>query len=174
MNDWFDEMYDEFLGDEFPDETFSEEMEIPDVDWAEDLEQIDNPEILEKEINAAEKIIERENDLEERLDSGEINEDQYLNEYEFWIKDSKRKATTRSGLEAVGMTYDDLGDLSEDWDILISGTPEIAQLKDQLKSTIDSIGSEAAQELADNMLEEGRLSKSTHDTITRQVRLNDK
>jgi len=172
--DWFDDMLDEFFETDFSDETIPEDLEIPDVEWADEIEQIDNPKIKEREIEAAEKILDKEENLEKKLEDGDIDENQYLNEYEFGIQNSKRKATTRTGLESVDITYDDLGDITEDMDILISGTPEIADMKEQLKSTIDSIGSEAAQELADDMLEEGRLSKSTHDTITRQVRLNDK
>jgi len=54
-----------------------------------------------------------------------INEKRFLNEYGFGIKNSKKRATTRTGLKSVGITYDDLGDLSEDWDIPVSGTPNI-------------------------------------------------
>ena len=188
--DDFGEIPDEYPEGEFIDEPWDlpdqyyeqwrdeiksrEEVEIPDVAWAEDIENIENLEIQKKEIEAAERIIDQESDLKEKLESGKITDNQYLNEYEFGISDAKRKATTRSALESAGLTYDDLGDISEDWDILVSGSPELAQQKNQLRNTIDTLGPEDAQDLADRMLEEGKLSQNTWETITRQVRLSEK
>jgi hypothetical protein len=160
--------------EEWRDEIRSQkEVEIPEVDWAEDIENIDNLEIQQKEIEAAEKILDQESDLKEKLESGKITENQYLNEYEFGIRNAKRKATTRSALESAGLTYDDLGDVSEDWDFLVSGSPDLAQIKDQLRNTIDTLGPEQAQALADRMLAEGKLSQNTWETISRQVRLSE-
>jgi len=82
----------------------------------------------------------------------------------------RAKFSTRCDLESVDLTYDHLGDLSEDWDILNSGDLELAEKKDSLKKMIELRGPEASQELADDMLAEGKISKDTHDSILRQVR----
>ena len=170
----FYEMTEEEIENEYLKEKMEAEMEIPEVEWAEDIRRIEDPEIREKEIEIAEHIQEREQGLKDKLDSGEISKNEYLGEYESDLRSQKRKATTRCGLESVGLTYDHLGDLSEDYDILISGNPEIAEIKERVKKTIDVLGENDAQELADQMLEEGKLSEKGHESITRQVRLHGK
>ncbi|MFC1895389.1 hypothetical protein ACFL0Q_01835 [Thermodesulfobacteriota bacterium] len=154
------------------DENISEaEFEIPDVWWAKDIEKIEHPEMKQKEIQAAETIVEKEKAQLEKLESGKINKGQYDDEYEYGIREQKRRAATRSALESVGLTYDHLGDVAEDYDILIFGNLDLVEKKKSLKEAIDSMGPEAAQELADQMLKEGRISRMAHETISRQTRL---
>jgi hypothetical protein len=86
----------------------------------------------------------------------------------------KAKLSTRCDLESEGLTYDHMGDISEDWEIMTAGDLELAEKKESLKKMIELRGPEASQELADEMLAEGKISKNTHDTISRQVRLNGK
>ena len=47
----------------------------------------------------------------------------------------------------------------------------MTELKDRLKETIEDIGPDAAQELADRMHEEERLVDDTYESIKRQIRL---
>ena len=82
-----------------------------------------------------------------------------------------RKATTRCGLASVGLTYDHLGDVSEDAELYATGDLKMLELKDRLKDTIEDIGPKAAEELADRMHEDERLSDDTDERIKIQIRL---
>ena len=93
MNE-YEENFDELdeAPDEYTDDMILEEMEIPDVYWAEDIEKIENREIREKEIETARKIQEKQHALEQRLESGEITQDQYEAQYLFELKPEKNRA----------------------------------------------------------------------------------
>lgn len=166
------EMIEEEMENASLEEDSEEEMEIPEVAWAEDIRGIEDQEVREKEIEIAEHIQEREKGLKDKVDSGEISKSEYLDKYESGLRTQKRKATTRCGLESVGITYDHLGDVSEDYDILISGNSEIADRKERVKKVVDTLGEDNAEKLADKMLEEERLSERGHESIMRQVRLH--
>ena len=148
-----------------------DDQEIPDVDWIEDLKNIEDDDLRQKEIQEAEKIKKEEMELRDRLDRGEIGFDRYETIRQCTLLPKMRKARTRCGLASVGLTYDDLGDITEDSEYLHREGARIADLKDRLKSTIADIGPDAAQALADSLHEEEALSKDTHDRISRQVRI---
>jgi hypothetical protein len=172
MNALKDEMY-EF--EEQPDEADLEnpqlEMEIPDVHWAKDIVQIENPILREREIEAAKKMIEKEDELNARIESGEISPFNAEIEFES-LRNQKAKASTRAGLASVGLTYDHLVDVAEEYDRLTTGDYRTIDLVDQVKKTVDDLGPERAQELADKMVGEGRLSRENYEFISRQVRLS--
>ena len=173
----FDEMPDEYSQQEAEKQAEAKSMQVPDVDWQADIEKIENPDIKKKEIEIAEKFNEKWQAVEEKVDSGEITEVDYFGELICKRWPEERKHTTRCGLESEGITYDDLGDLAQDQDFLIAdagGNPKPAQMKNELKQMIARSGPQASQQLADEMLEDGKMSKETHDTISRQVRLYEK
>ena len=157
--------------EEMTEEDLVEDLEIPDVYWAEDIRNIENPMLKEREIETAQELLEEQRKALEKHESGEIDDATLQNELDNKIGPKMRRAATRSGLESVGITYDDFGDLSEDLDILAKGDTGLIDAKDRLKDSIRENGPDAAQELADEMLEDGRISKGTHETISRQVRL---
>jgi hypothetical protein len=173
----FDEMPDEYLEEEAQKSAEAKSMEVPDVAWKEDIDKIENPDIRKKEIEIAEKSNKKWKAVEEKVDSGEITEVDYFGELICKRWPEERKHTTRCGLESEGLTYDHLGDAAEDLDLSIAdagGNPKPAQMKNEVKKMIHRRGPEASQELADEMLEDGKMSKETHDTISRQVRLHGK
>ena len=165
-----EEIRDEYLKEHDPEIIDLKEMDIPDVWWAESIKDIENPQIRHKEIEAAEKIFEEQKALDEKLESGEISKSRYDHENLVILGRERAKFSTRCDLESVGLTYDHLGDLSEDWEILTSRDLELAEKKESLKKMIELRGLEASQELADDILAEGKISKDTHDSISRQVR----
>ena len=172
MNALKEEMYD---FEEQPDETDIEnlqlENEIPDVHWAKDIERIENPILREREIEAAKKLIEKEEELDARMESGQLS--QFDAETEFSaLRSQKAAASTRSLFASVGLTYDHLIDVADDYDRLTPGNYQAVDLADRVKRKVYDIGPENAQELADKMLEEGRLSRENYDFISRQVRLS--
>ena len=169
-----DEIPDEYWEEVVPEEDLKEMKGLPEVWWAEEIEKIEDPEIREREIEAAEKIMQKGKALRERLESGELTAEEYWGIYESGLSREERKAATRSGLASTGLTYDHLGDLSEDYDILVNGDLGLAEKKARLKKMIEVRGPEASQELADRMLKEGEISEKTHETISRQVRLHGK
>jgi len=159
-----DDQYVEFVDDQ-PE---YDDLEIPDVRWKEDIEKIPDHDLKLKEIQEAEKFEAEEKALRDRVENGDMS----LGMYESIIRPKMRKATTRCGLASVGLTYDDLGDLSEDAEFLATGDLKMTELKDRLKDTIEDIGPDAAEELADQMHEEERLSDDSYERIQRQIRLN--
>jgi hypothetical protein len=144
-----------------------DDLEIPEVRWKEDIKKIPNIDVQLEEIEEAKKFLKEEKVLGERVDNGDMS----IGMYESIIKPKMRKATTRCGLASVGLSYDHLGDVAEDAGLLATGDLKMTKLKDRVKKTIDDIGPDAAQELADNMLNEEKIRKDAHDHISRQTRL---
>jgi hypothetical protein len=50
------------------------EMEIPDVHWAKDIVQIENPILKERKILVAKKIFDKEYEFNTRIESGELSQ----------------------------------------------------------------------------------------------------
>jgi hypothetical protein len=145
--------------------------EIPDVWWADYIRDIENPVIREQEIETAQELLEEQRKALGKHDSGQIDDATLQNELDNKMGPKMRKAATRSGLESTGLTWDHLGDLAEDHGFLAKGDTELLDQKNRLNEVIGELGPDASQELADEMLEEGRISKDAHETISRQVRL---
>jgi len=174
MNE-YEENFDELdeAPDEYTDDMILEEKEIPDVYWAEDIEKIENLEIREMEIETARKIQDKQHALEEKLESGEITQDQYEAKYLFELKPEKNRATTRCGLESIDLSYDKLGEVSEEYSIIASGNLKLLENWEKVDDTIDLKGEKAAQGLADKRKDDEEMSDSTHKTISRKVRLHE-
>ena len=172
MNALKEEMYD---FEEQPDETDIEnlqlENEIPDVHWAKDIAQIENPILREREIEAAKKIVEKEEEINVRVESGELSPFDAEIEFES-LRSKKAAASTRSLFASVGLTYDHFGSVAEDNFRLSYGNYDYINLSDKVKKAVYDIGPENAQQLADEMLEEGTLSRENYDFISRQARLS--
>ena len=172
MNALKEEMYEfEQQPDEADIENFQPEIEIPDVRWAKDIAQIENPILREREIEAAKKIVEKEEQINARVESGELCQFDAEMEFES-LRSQRAAASTRSGLASVGLTYDHFGSVAEENFLLSYGNYPIMDLVDQVKRKVYELGPENAQQRADKMLEEGRLSQENYDFITRQVRLS--
>jgi hypothetical protein len=157
---------------EFDDELPEDNLDIPDEWYAADIENIHDPELRTREIEAAEKIREWEQDLDAKLDAGEISDYQYWSEYQFEIGPQKVRLATRTALESVGLSYDMLGDVVEDLDKVVADDQKFWEQKEELKRSIGLMGPDAAQELADKRLAEEKLSEELNQMISRQVRLN--
>jgi hypothetical protein len=170
----FDEVPDEYLEDENPEKLIDGDPERPKVGWLKDIERIEDQEIREKEIGIADKLNQQEKELDDRLESGEITEYQHWAEYEFGIRKEKIKAATRCALESVGLNYDKLGALSDEVNIIATGDPDLIEKVERLDKMINLRGPEASQELADQMLEEERLSEDTHEFISRRIKSHGK
>jgi len=145
-------------------------QELPEVSWKNDLREIDDDELRDIHIEKAEDILEKDQQISDEYDAGEISDTEWeIRQYE--IQKESAKAATRAGLASVGLTPDHLADISEDNDLLQAGNIDAIELKDRLRERIDEIGPEEAQMLADEMLEDGRIGKDAHDAISRQVRI---
>ena len=149
-----------------------EEIKTHKEIWAKDLGNIEDPELQAKEIEAAEKMIEKRQDLEKKLDSGEITKDQFNDEIEFGIRRKEARATTRFGLASVGITWDDIGDAMDELADLRAGNLETMEEKKTFKKYIELAGDEASQEIIDRALEEGKIDEDMHKSFSRYVRLN--
>lgn len=166
------EIIDEVLEEDRENEWHREiEFDIPEVRWAEDIENIENLILKAKEIESADNILQMEREWEARYEAGEISLDYLIAERLFGsIGKAKRQAATRSGLASVGITYNDLGILSGDAERLYSGDIEMMGKDERLKEVIETMRPESAQELADEMLEEGEISEETYEYIKDKIR----
>jgi hypothetical protein len=165
---------DDFRDDseEVLDDVVEDDSDIPDVWWADDIRRIEDPDIRQKEIEAAEALLEERKELLKKHEDGEIDEATLQGKMLVELDPKERKAATRCGLESVGLDWDQLGDLAEDYDALTTGDTEFSDQKERLKEMIREMGPDDAQELADEMYEDARISKQAHETISRQVRLS--
>jgi len=145
--------------------------EIPDVHWKEDIENIDDDYLRDMQIEAAQKIFDKDRQVSDQYERGEIDDFEWEIQQAELIKESAQ-ASTRAGLASVGITPDHLGDISEDNDFVQTGNVEMIEKKERLQETIDKIGPDAAQDLADRMLDEEKIGKEAHDMISRQARLH--
>ena len=168
-NDYSEEPEEVFL--ENPEENLEIDPDIPDVSWKEDIQKIENPILREKAIEEANKILEAQKELDKRFESGKIDNIDYEHEYFHVLGRKKVSAATRAAFASEGITGDHLGDLSEDQGLFVAGDTKALDLKDRVEGKIRDIGTDAAQELADRMLEEGKISEATHESISRMVRI---
>lgn len=167
--DYLDENEEAWL--EEPEARLEADPDIPDVWWKEDIQGIENPILREKEIEAAEALLGEKKELLKKYEDGEIDEATLQGKMLVELDPKEIRAATRCGLESVDLTWDHLGDIAEDNRFLATGDTKLLDLKDRVKEKIGEMGPDASQELADRMLEEGEISKDTHETISRQVRL---
>ena len=151
------------------DYTELEELGIPDVYWKEDIEHIDDPKIKLQEIKEAEKYWAKQQELGKKVDSGEIS----VGAYQSNLQPMARKACTRCALESVRISFDDLGSLSEDAELLVTGEGDLkmTELKDRLKEKIERIGPDAAEDRAKRMHDDDEIGDDAYDCISRQIRI---
>jgi len=167
--DEFDDYPDEYL-DERQLEDKLNEMDTPEVEWSDYIEQIEDLESREKEIQTAARIADQLNNLDERYDSGEITEDQYLLEYDLNIKHNKKRAAASSALESGNFTSDHLGDIADQLHTIDPGSVEMAVTRDLVERTVDTLGAESVQNMADKMLGERKISKDAYKALSQDVR----
>jgi hypothetical protein len=157
---------------EEPEEVFREDVEVPDVYWAEDIEKIENHKVREKEIEKAEKYLDEKREREEKYESQGKDFVGFYAENPDLITRAV-KAGTRCALESKGVSWDHLGDVSQDTGLLMAGDLNSLEIKDRVKEFIEDTGEENAQGIADRMFEEGSLSEEAYDTISRLVRIHE-
>jgi len=162
---------DECVDDlEETEDTLQVEMEIPDVWWKDRIAEIENPVLQEKAIEKAEKLLEKEKELDRKLESGEIDEIGHWGERLCDLKPKETAAAVEADLFSVDLTWDKLADLAEDNALLQQGDIGTVDLKERNKELIREVGVEKSQEIADRMREEGRLTKEGYETVSRLIR----
>ena len=149
-------------------ELLKAELDIPDVWWKDEIAKIEDPKLREREIEAAKKLLNEKRKLDEKFRSGEVDE------FGYWAKKEHlhfqdARAATRSGLASVGLDYGKLEEISEDYDILVTGDLKLIDANDRVNKLVEK-NPKAAQKLADRMFEEGRLSEEAHKFISGKVR----
>lgn len=158
--------FDDTLGKD--EEPLEAELDIPDVWWKDDIVKIENPKMKEREIKRAKKLVKERQELDKKFKSGEINE------FNYWAKKERlhykdARAATSSGLASVGLDYGKIEELSEDYDILVTGDIKLIEVNDRVNKLVKK-NPQAAQELADRMFKEGKLSEEAHKFISGKVR----
>ena len=154
----------EFVKD-IPDKLLDAGNEI--VDWFDHAEEIKDI----KELSADERFAV----YDELYEKGAISHPEWEDKYWRHIHEAAEEGF-EADLESVGLSKAALADLSEDFQILQLHDIETMDKKDELRSKLASGELEPgpAQELADEMLEDGRISKDAHGTISRTIELSTK
>ena len=165
--DNFEEISDEYLDEGYLEEKLHS-TETPDVEWGKHIEYIKDPKIKEKEIQTAARIYHQEENLNERLGTGEITEDQYLREYELHIKHDKKRAMASSALESGNFTPGHLGDIANELHS-VSDVVDKAATRKLVERTAETLGADSVQNMADQMMEEGKISKDAYNSLSREV-----
>jgi hypothetical protein len=150
------------------------EHEIPEPWWYEETEKIQNPYTRLERLEDAKKIVEEEIKLNDKLGSGEISKERYDHEKLEVLGKKKAKFGTKCSLNSEDLSYDIIFDELENWDIIRSEDPKVTKMKEGVKKLINERGPEFAKDLADEMFEDGKLSKKAHQSILRQTRLHGK
>ena len=175
----YDENGEEYLEEveEDPEEIPREELEIPDVCWEKQLREIDDREVQKREIKAAEEIVEKQKELDEQYDAGEITEYQHWEKYHFGIMPEKFKAMDRASMTNIDLTYDDLGELGEDLgDMCAEGAEDRrpVEFKEKVKESIEILGPDFVEEWKEEKLEKDEMPEEIDESISRQVRIHRK
>lgn len=126
------EIPDNFDEQEMTEEELVQELEIPDVFWAEDIDNIDDAHTKLLAIERAENIVAQEADLDKSLESGETTEDYYWSRYENGLVLKKIDAASKCAIESGRLTYTDLGDPSRGYDIPELAREEVEEKKKEL------------------------------------------
>ena len=169
-----DENPDEYLDESLLDDILLKEIENSDGNWARDIEKIEDPEPKEKEFNKAAKIVDYEKNLNQRLDSGEIDKDHYLREYDRNIRNDKLRGKANSALEAGNFTGEHLGDLAENMQRLDSGSVEYTATRELIKQAIDTLGSDSVRDMAEQKMDEGKMSLKSYESVLREANYSKK
>ena len=143
-----------------------EETEIPEVEWAEDMERIEDPKIRQGEIKAAEEIVEKERDLNERREAGETTGEAYLSERNIYLRGKKREATTRSFLKSKGRNVGNhLGRIFEGWDDIKEGSQAMVRKKTDLWQVKNQLGEEGFEELLNRTVDGHELREEIDEEV---------
>jgi hypothetical protein len=153
-------------------DTPEEVVEISKPDWMdedcwEEINQIEDLEVRQDQIERKEKVHEQRVELDRKYKSGEIDDigysagnlDQHFRE---------ARVATRRALRSVGLDYDQLGELSEKWDVMAKGDPDLIDANDRVNELVKR-DPEAAQEIIDRMYEEGRLPDEVYEDACEMV-----
>ena len=160
------EVAEEEMEEAYQEEKAEEEMEIPEVEWAEDLERIEDLEIRQEEIKAAEEIVEKERDLNERRESGETTGEAYLSERNIYLRGKKREATTRSFLKSRGRNVGNhLGRVFEGWDDIKEGSQAMVRKKTDLWDVKNQLGEEGFEELLNRTVDGHELREEIDEEV---------
>lgn len=162
-----EDIADEYLSEKEPD--------IPDVSWKEDIENIPDHVIREREIERAEDIVNREKGLDEKFKSGKITGYQYWAEYDTGIQEEKIEAITRCSLESIGLTEERFGrEITDKVGDRMSDQIDRLDTHDRIDKMIEFLGPEEAQNLAEDLYRGGRLPKKTYDIFSHKASIHEK
>jgi hypothetical protein len=167
----------EEVEEEFIEGKLLEERGLPLDWWTESIEKIGDEELREEALETAAELSEKEQNLEERLESGEISQSRYDHEKLAVLGKEKADFAVRCDLAKEDITFDKLGDLSEDVGNVIAeaaGNRLPTWMKEGVNQLIDRRGPEYVREWADTKHEEEILTDDRHESVLRQVRLHKK
>ncbi len=170
----YDMDYDDTSDDVAEDNDAPEEIvQFCKPDWMEErcwdiINEIEDLEVRQDQMKLEEKLHEKRVELNRKYETGEIDD------FGYWVGDhdlhfEAARVGTRRALRSVGLDWDQLAEIAEDYDLLLKGGPDLVDLSHQVNDVVkeDPVG---AQELADEMYEEGRLGEEAYQLICEKVK----
>ena len=142
--------------------------DVPEVDWAQDLDQIKDEELRRTQIARAEKIQKMEANLNDRVRSGEISPEKAQQIYWDEIHPKRRSARTSAGMATVGLTWDDLGGLSDDG-LLLSESHDAGEKLDEFAEKLNQMPLETRQKWLESARQNPEISDEVFKTLTRKI-----
>ncbi len=130
----------------------------------------------EEPVDAEELTADRKFEVYDDLyDKGFISQPEWEDKFHRYLSEKGREQFEED-LDSVGLSMDQLIDLSEDHQILKRRDGKAMEMKDELRDRLEDgrLDLASAQDLADEMLADGRISHDTHETVTRTIRLSQK
>ena len=142
------------------------DMETNGIDWLEDIRGIDDPKLRDKEMEAAREILESEEKLRERRESGEVHEMDYDRHYNDEVMAPKRRALVRCAYQKLGLSPEEREDIFDRWDDtdMPFGARQIRE--GRLRHAVEELGLEGVTELKDRLLRERKITDEANSDIS--------
>jgi len=170
-----DEMLREELEKEYEKETPETEMDIPEVEWASDIERIIDEEIRREEIEAAKEIVAEEKDLEARRAAGETTGDDYLSERNLGLGPKKREATAQAFFKSKGRNYGPhVGNMFENREDIGDKPKEMMRKKGKLYLAKSALGDKGFEQLLNRTVDGHKLGEQIDEDALEDVKSGEK
>ena len=150
-------------------------VDNPEGPWeerlSETMDQIPNAIMRDEVVDRYDNIEEMERLNHEKLEKGEISEQDAEHFDNFTLRRAKIGLATKADLASVNLDYANLIDAADQADELISYKLENVESKDAIEDRVSELGAESTREAAREKYEAGEIDEETRKLLERKARL---
>ena len=150
-------------------------VENPEGPWeerlAETVEQTPNPKLRDEVLEGRDKVEEMERGNEERLEKGEISEQDAEHFENFTLRRAKSSLATKSDFASVNLDFANMIDVADEVNDLRSFNLANVEAKEAIADKVSELGAETTREIAREKYEEGEIDEDTRRLLERKARL---